>query len=178
VGWEALAAIIVGLLALGIVLEPLWRGAVTPRSTEPLDLEEAEATPRGQALSALGEIEFDRETGKLSEADYQQLHSRYAARAIEILKSEEQTRPKQGPDLEAMVAARVAALSSGSTPPAEAAASGPPQCSRCGPRPEPDAVFCSSCGRGVATAGCCSRCGARLRDDGRFCEACGTQVAA
>ena len=52
---------------------------------EPPDLEE---TPRGVALAALKEIDFDRETGKLSEAHYQFLKTKYTAAALEALRTD------------------------------------------------------------------------------------------
>jgi hypothetical protein len=119
------------------------------------------------ALTALKEIEFDRETGKLSDADYAYLKEKYTAAALEALRAE-------GPDdIEAMVAARVRVLRSASAP-----SPGAMVCAACGPRPEPDAVFCSGCGVRLAVAGQCERCGAALAPDSRFCEGCGCRVAA
>ena len=80
---EALAAVLVGALVLWLVLQPLIRpAALRVRAIEPLDPEE---TPRGIALTALKEIEFDRETGKLSDADYQFLKAKYTAAALEAM---------------------------------------------------------------------------------------------
>jgi hypothetical protein len=111
---EALAAVLVGVAGLLLVFQPLIRPQRRTRElVEPLDPEE---TPRGVALTALKEIDFDRETGKLSDADYQFLKAKYTALALEALR-EEESRP-------------AATLS----------------CVTCGPRPEPDAVFCSTCG--------------------------------
>lgn len=138
-GVEVAAAALVGVLALAWVLEPLLRPvAASPPDDEPLDPEE---TPRGIALAALKEIEFDRATGKLSDADYEQLKARYTANALAVLRAE-----STGEDVERMIEARTRALRAvaGSTPPVA------PRCPGCGPRPEPDAVFCSSCGSRVA----------------------------
>jgi hypothetical protein len=65
---EAVAAALVGLAVLWLVLQPL----ISPRPRAPLPLEplDPEETPKGVALTALREIEFDRETGKLSDPDY------------------------------------------------------------------------------------------------------------
>jgi hypothetical protein len=167
--WEAVVAALVGVAAVWVVLQPLLHPArVAPPVFEPLDLEE---TPKGIALAALKEIEFDRETGKLSDVDYELLKSKYTAAAIDALRAESAAVPD---DLEVMIADRARALRS-------AAASmlpGASACSVCGPRPESDAVFCSSCGRRLPVAGACGRCGAPLGPDSRFCEHCGSQVAA
>ena len=40
------------------------------------------------ALLALKEIEFDRETGKLSDEDYEMLKERYSAEALDALAEE------------------------------------------------------------------------------------------
>jgi hypothetical protein len=132
--FEAVAAAIVGMVAVWLVLQPLigsQRGL--PPAFEPIDPEE---TPRGAALAALKEIDFDRETGKLSDGDYQFLKGKYTTLALEALRAESLD---VTPDtVEAMVAARVRSLRSAGTLSVT--------CSNCGPRPEPDAVFCSTCG--------------------------------
>ena len=161
---EVSAAILLGALALWLVLWPMFAGApARPRAVEPPDPEE---TARGVALTALKEIEFDRETGKLSDADYAYLKEKYTAAALEALRAEAPD------DIEAMVAARVRVLRSAP------AAAGDLVCAACGPRPEPDAVFCSGCGVRLPVAGRCERCGAALAPDSHFCEGCGCRVAA
>jgi rRNA maturation endonuclease Nob1 len=177
---EVLAAVIVGVLALWLVLEPLLRSSAPPSAPlEPIDPEE---TPRGIALTALKEIEFDRETGKLSDADYELLKAKYTSAALEALRLDAGVGQRTvSDDVEAMIAARVRAIRSASALPSSdsRANAGPGQaCRTCGPRPEPDAVFCSNCGRRLPTRSACDRCGAALLPDSRFCEACGRQVAA
>lgn len=50
-------------------------------------------------------------------------------------------------------------------------------CPAHGPRPEPDALFCSDCGRYLAVA--CLRCGAAVDEEqARFCTECGHSLAA
>ena len=180
---EIIAALLVGLAALALVLEPLIRGggAEMPEPDEPPEFEE---TAKGQALTALRDIEFDRATGKLSEQDYQALLAKYTSRAVAVLREEEGagsasagtapgasgTAPDAGADVERVIAARVEALRS-------AASQGAPACPTCGPRPERDAVFCSSCGRTLGAAHC-PRCGSALAAGSRFCQGCGSAVAA
>jgi predicted amidophosphoribosyltransferase len=54
-----------------------------------------------------------------------------------------------------------------------------PACPVDGPRPERDAIFCSTCGRRLGTApGYCNRCGTELEKGARYCERCGARVAA
>ncbi|HEX6432649.1 MAG TPA: zinc ribbon domain-containing protein [Gemmatimonadales bacterium] len=179
---EALAAAVIGIAALWLLLQPLMKSSrKSPPPPEPIDLEE---TPKGIALSALKEIEFDRETGKLSDQDYELLKSRYTAAALEALRADPgATAPAPvSDDIESMVAARVRALrfASGTTPSDASvlSASSASVCSSCGPRPEPDAVFCSTCGRHLSVTPICPGCGAALNPSTTFCEHCGRVVAA
>jgi hypothetical protein len=177
--WEVVAAALVGLAAVWMVLQPLLHPTrIAPPAFEPLDPEE---TPKGIALAALKEIEFDKETGKLSDPDYELLKSKYTAVALEALRLDalrlDALRAESAAvpdDLEVMIAARARALRSA----AASTSPGFPSCPDCGPRPEPDAVFCSNCGRRLPGSGACGRCGASLAPDSRFCEQCGSQVAA
>lgn len=118
-------------------------------------------SPQAVALRALKEIEFDRATGKLSDADYDQLKAKYTQEALAAMRGEP-----------------VAKLSR----PAKPAPRSPlpaPVCPVHGARPESDAVFCSDCGRRLGTApGYCARCGSALETDSRYCNRCGARVAA
>ena len=124
---EILGALAIGALVLWLVFEPVL--GLPSTGIDILEPEAPEETRRGTALLALKEIEFDRETGKLSDRDYDLLKARYSAEALSAIAEE-------GPGTPAV-------------PPAIDAA--PPTCASCGPRPEPDAVFCSSCGRRLGT---------------------------
>jgi hypothetical protein len=151
---EALAAAVIGVIALWLILQPLLTPARRlPLPSEPIDPEE---TPKGVALSALKEIEFDRETGKLSDQDYEELKRRYTVAALEALRADSEVSAPEpaSDDIESLVAARVRALrfalgSISSDDPGTPASSAL-VCASCGPRPEPNAVFCSTCGRVVA----------------------------
>src|SRR5262249_50999484 len=107
------------------------------------------------------EIEFDRATGKLSDADYATLRERYAT--------------------EALAAMRAAPASAGSDDPIEAAVrayrGAHPTCANCGIRPEEDATYCSNCGSYLP--GRCDGCGVAVTASGvRFCIDCGRRLAA
>jgi hypothetical protein len=172
--YEAIAAALVALAVVAVLAAPLTRPGVTapPGAEEP---EDPDDTPKGIALAALREIEFDRATGKLSDDDYAQLKSRYTAEALAVLRAEEDgAKPPAeaapsvatGDAVEDLIADRVRRLQAAGI-----------RCPACGPRPESDALFCSSCGRSLAIGGCAS-CGAPLVSGSRFCESCGTAVPA
>lgn len=147
---EAIAALLLGATVLLLVLQPLYRPAsLEPAFEEPEDPEE---TRRGIALIALKEIDFDRATGKLSDADYEFLKGKYTAEALAAINEE--------------------------TTPAAAGATPSLRCARCGAHPEPGAKFCTTCGAGLSTAPGCQSCRAPVEPGSRFCTACGTPVAA
>jgi len=117
---------ILGVGAIAFVLYPLFF-EVRPRVARATESEAAGES----AVRALREIEFDRATGKLSEADYAQLRRRYGELALaELRAGGPAVTPVDDP-----IEARVRAYRSTH-----------PECPNCGVRPEADARFCSSCG--------------------------------
>jgi len=162
-------ALIVGTLlavgALAFVLYPIFFGVRRPARSvaAPVRVE------GDSAVAALREIEFDRATGKLSDSDYAELKTRYTREAITAM------REQRGAATGALVAERptddeieavVRAFREQHT-----------SCPVCGPRPEPDAVFCSNCGRYLRDR--CAGCGAPVVEpDARYCARCGTSLAA
>lgn len=176
--WEMVAGLLVALAALAMVFEPLafpgQRAAAgrRPPAGDDLELEDlAESdAPKVKALLALREIEFDRATGKLAEEDYARLKARYESQAIAAIRAEEQdareeARPASDRAEEAIRRARQADRR---------------VCPSCGPRPESNAVYCSSCGRSLVAAASrrCPVCGAALTEGAKFCAECGGAIAA
>jgi hypothetical protein len=157
-------ALVIGTLlavgALAFVLYPIFFGVtkqapivVTPR------LNEGES-----AVAALREIEFDRATGKLSEADYAELKARYTKEAIAAMRKAKAGAPSEDEIEAAVLAYRATHQSQG-------------VCPVHGPRPEPDAAYCSECGRYLHDR--CAGCGAPVVEhDARYCVNCGNRLAA
>ena len=83
--YEAIAAALVALAVLAVLVGPLTGpgGAAQLGTDEP---EDPEDTPKGIALAALREIEFDRATGKLSDEDYEELKAKYTVEALAVLR--------------------------------------------------------------------------------------------
>ncbi len=161
---ELAAIIMLALVLIGMVMSPLLRKTSDPDDfDEPLPLEE---TRRGQALLAIKDLDFDHATGKISEDDYLAMKGRFTADALAALRQE----PADSADpAEQLIAARRAALESG----------GPVAvCPACGPRPEPDARYCSGCGGSLDAPTACPSCASPLPAGARFCAACGTRAAA
>lgn len=164
---ELVAGIILAAGGVYFVLRPILTPAsarAAAGSGEPVAVDpEDDLSPRAVALRALKEIEFDRATGKLADADYEALTRKYTAAALVALRADE---------------AVPAAPAAGAHAPSAVAPSGR-RCPTHGVRPEGDAAFCSECGRRlVPGSGFCSRCGTALEPDARFCARCGGRVAA
>lgn len=158
---ELLAGLVVAGVVMALVLEPLVRGrsrvmtaGTIDEEVDFTDVEESES-PKIQALLAIKEIEFDRETGKLSDEDYSALKATYQRAALAAIKLEEQG--SEGP------------TAGGSNA----------ECSTCGPRPESSASFCSDCGKalvGTKLPDQCAQCGEALPAEAKFCGECGIAV--
>ena len=179
-------ALIVGtLLALGamaFVLVPLFR----PPTDQPIDdaTTEREATRsdaapdgtagrREQAVEALREIEFDRATGKLADADYAALKARYTAEAVAAMRASSTGGAAAPND----IARRGAPTDDELEALIRRTRDASPVCPLHGPRAEDDARYCSECGGWLG--GPCRRCGAPVTGAGaRFCNDCGEKLAA
>lgn len=164
---ELTLAVLLAAGAVYFVLLPIFRPVTSSEAVEGGDdgsEGEDDQSPRAVALRALKEIEFDRATGKLSDADYDALKQKYTALAVETLR--EGGRGKG----DALVRKQATHPASPITHPA---------CPAHGPRSESGAQFCGECGRRLSSAhGFCSRCGAALEAEAHFCNACGNRVAA
>ena len=143
---ELAAALVLAAVVLWLVLSPMYGAPAVAAVPNPLDdLVDPLETPRGRALEAIRELEFDRATGKIGERDFAELSARYSAEALQVLRTE-----TPGRDV--------------------------PTCQQCGPRPEGDAQYCSSCGADLAMNPPCASCGAPLPATGKFCTQCGAAV--
>lgn len=174
-----MVALLVGTLlavgALAYVLFPLLRGSIAPVRT--MRRRETADTSEHDAVVALREIEFDRATGKLSDADYDELRARYTQLALAALRTagradraavDVATRRTTVDSIDPEAMAEAAILASRARL---------RRCSHCGPRPEPGAEYCSSCG--LYLPGVCGACGAAATEPGAaYCVSCGRQLAA
>ena len=154
---------LIALLAVGFVLIPLFRDDAGAAAAPAPAVPSGAASPN-DAVGALREIEFDRATGKLSDADYETLKARYTGEALEAMRAAE--RGAMAPDALALAEEAILRYRRRSS-----------SCAVCGPRPEPDAVYCSTCG--LYLPGQCGDCGAAVSEPGaRFCASCGKTLAA
>lgn len=78
---------ILALGTLSFVLYPLLVNSAIPiAKSSPAQHHDRQRNP---AIDALREIEFDRETGKLSESDYVALKGEYTQRAVTVMRAGE-----------------------------------------------------------------------------------------
>ncbi len=177
---ELITGVLVAVAAVALVLEPLIRhrpGLDSVHSSdsaeEILDLEESES-PKIQALLALREIEFDKETGKLSDEDYSKLKKQYSQIALTAIRAEDDDtdmRDREYGRVQDIAEQAVAAMRS----------DGKRECPVCDIPPEPGAVFCSQCGRSLLEPNAharCWMCGATIDNGARFCGECGFALSA
>ncbi len=171
---ELIAGILLAAGAVYFVLRPLLAPEAAASGTGEGGVEEGgdpddDLSPRAVALRALKEIEFDRATGKLSDADYDELKAKYTSEALAALRAEGAPQERVAP-----AAQRAPAVATPSRAGRPVAA-----CPTHGSRPESDAHFCSECGRRLGAApGYCARCGASLEQAAHYCHSCGSRVAA
>jgi hypothetical protein len=69
--------------SLCYVLYPLYRAGVStvPRASAPRERRQS------TAIEALRELEFDRQTGKISDSDYEPLKARYTSQAVASMRA-------------------------------------------------------------------------------------------
>ena len=148
------AALIIAAVAL-FVAAPLAGGFFPSRRKGASDLDrERLEHERGLAVQGLRELEFDREMGKLSDADYESLHDALERRALTAMAALEKD---QGAD-----AGRgkrpVRRIDSARTVAATSRASGAQR----------DINFCPECGtRALGGSNFCGECGAPLKPGDR-----------
>lgn len=161
------------IAALAVVLGPLLSNQDTADQLTPAAPRKA-ANGDGTAIAALREIEFDKATGKLSDKDYEALRTMYTRDALAELRAVE--------DASAGAVSVASASGSATTEDLVEAAirrakTSQKDCSRCGTHPEPDSIYCTSCGHYLPET--CSSCGTRVDAAGaRFCVGCGQGLAA
>lgn len=104
---------------------------------------------------------------RLTEADYATLRARYEAALREPLEATTATAAPAAPSEPQTLDERAESL-------VRQWRSATVSCPTCGPRPEPEASFCSNCGRFLRP---CPRCGRAIEQpDARFCPACGASL--
>ena len=84
----ALAVSALALLVAVVVLAPLFRpdAQEAERVSNALSIEQDLNTRHEMAIAGLRDLEEDRQTGKIGDADYAALRAKLEARAVELMK--------------------------------------------------------------------------------------------
>jgi hypothetical protein len=128
------AAILLAVLTFAFVTYPLFKKRFSPiQVAEDEDLRQLQSR-RDTTYSMLKELDFDYQSGILTEEDYHDLEARYKKKAISILKDIDDF--GKGPGIEEKIEEQVAALRQ----------SKDRFCSQCGAGRQEDDRFCSRCG--------------------------------
>jgi len=138
-------AIILVVASIVVVAIPLVDRTTDSEELPVVDLDLAGLQEEKEsAYNALKEAEFDYETGKLSDEDYEAIKKKYRAKAVEALEKLEKYQGKSGSS---------AAATSGTVP----------ESIEGGLSPEGKANFCTACGNKLAEgAKFCPGCGQKL----------------
>lgn len=137
----AIGAVLLAVAVLVFVLHPLWAGIHAPLEKTDDEVSEVEALRRVKLL-ALRDVEYDFQTGKLDDEDYQSLKKELSAEALEALDASEREASGIGrKTLEEEIAAVRTGLVSGAT------------CGECGHLNPSGSRFCSSCGESLTNLG-------------------------
>ena len=84
-----LAVVALAVVVAVVVLAPLFRpdALEAERVSSALSVEQDLSARHAMALAALRDLEDDRQTGKIGDADYAQMRGRLESRAVELMKS-------------------------------------------------------------------------------------------
>jgi hypothetical protein len=130
-------------------------------------------------LRAIKDIAYEREVGKLSEADHARLDRAYRLRAKEVLRKLDEDLAPYLAEAERLIAEpSPSAAMSAATPSKKRKKKGPKPavavgraCARCGTDNRADAAWCKACGAAVGER-TCEACDAENEPDAKFCIKC------
>jgi len=131
---------------------------------------------RDAIYQAIRDLDFDRETGKLTAEDHRVMRARLTAEGVAVLQELDRLLELASPeDLEAEIERQVAALR------AQRARSGRERvtrrrvCPECGQPAQEDALFCVACGASLGQS--CPSCGTVFEPGDRYCRVCGVALS-
>ncbi len=134
-------ALVLAAFTFAFVVYPFFRQR--SRTVEPLEDEKLQElhSQRDTTYSMLKELEFDFQSGVLTEEDYRDLEARYKGKAISILKGIDERERGTGIDEEIERQVLAQRQSKGLF------------CSQCGARSREGDRFCSHCGASLSQGG-------------------------
>jgi ribosomal protein L40E len=147
-----------------------------------IEASDGAAERKRTAMRALKDLEFEHSIGKIDDADYAEISSRYREQAKAILREMEKEslplRERAEQLARAYLAKRGAKGGAGAAPATKKGEIEPSDgmqrqvCTECRASNEPDAIFCKGCGARLASKGC-PACATINEKDAVFCKKCG-----
>lgn len=130
---------------------------------------------RDATYAAIKELEFDHETGKLSDTDYRSMRAKMETKAVSLLQELDARHVPAGRNGEAsgdddqVIEREIQRLRRAPR------ASGGLACPKCGTAHTAGDAFCAKCGTSLRGARC-PNCGTRAALGDKFCARCGARV--
>jgi len=164
-----LLGLALAIVVLPFVLEPFTRRGRGQRPSQAVAGDPA-ALSKSAALVAVRDLDFDFQTGKVTEADYRPLRQQLLLTAAEAAQRERPTRPRahHQADGDSEIEAAVQAARQSGQPAAERA------CAACGHAAAAADKFCGRCG--AAFDQVCLVCQAPVQSSDFFCAHCGARI--
>jgi RNA polymerase subunit RPABC4/transcription elongation factor Spt4 len=159
----SIGAVLVGVAILVLVIPLVARPFKEPRAAS-APSEGDRPPPLESVLTSLRDLDFDHQTGKVSQEDYASTRAELLAQAAQAMES------GGGASLEDRLEEKVRRLRQ------ELERVPPSACAGCGERLAPGDRYCPSCGRAQFRA--CPSCGSAVRPGDGYCTACGRRLQA
>lgn len=165
-------AIFIGIAILALAIPYVLNPLINERKKKPVKAVPQKLDGQGQhkdTLAAIRDLDFDFQTGKVTQEDYEALRSQLAFEAAEYLQVKQQEDEK----IEAMIRAHLQAVKSSA------------RCEKCGGELRPEDQFCPACGIPAKSQGgseepavqlTCPVCRKKFREGDLFCTGCGTRL--
>jgi hypothetical protein len=155
-----------GTVVTVLVLQPVFKRAartpaVQPKSGSADELQQL-SDQKERLLTALKDLEFEHNAGKLSDADYQRVKADDMAQLATIMTRMDQLTGEKVITSQPLDKAQKAAT--------------PLTCPACQHENPLEAKFCLDCGNRLETSVNCPACGKTLPAEARFCMDCGGKI--
>ena len=168
------------LVVTGLILYPLFqRRKIKNNLQYDYDSETLELLRRKElCYTAIRDLEFDYQTGKLSDEDFKKLYNLYKSEALRIIQRLEDEKTLSTESLESNIERAIERKRKELFHPQEVTGEKPGNdttaCPYCGIDNSNEAVFCRECGKRIGIR--CPSCGTVNIIDGKFCRICGKNL--
>ena len=156
--------LIISVLIAGVIITfiaiPLFSSSRPQDSDEPIALETL-LSQRDAAYDALRDLDFDFQTGKLSQVDYDALREKYKSRAALILQQIDAAQKQQSEDLEQEIAQVRAAKRAQAVVTEE---------------DDIEEEIAKRRGKQSSSSNACKNCGTPFKAGDQFCAKCGNKL--